>query len=306
MFNFQQFYVQYSLIYSNKSHPNIQFLEWFIGFSEGDGSFIITKRGDLMFVISQKHTNLNLLNYIQKELGFGNICIQSKKNNIYRFIVQDLNSLYLICLLFNGNMVLPTRNAKFLIFLTTLNFKLIKSTKKLALNKNKLLESYKEKKQIQPNINTNYPSLNNKWWIGFIEAEGCFTASVLSNQTAVRIRFIVSQKWEVNKSVLEYFLKQLNESYVLPLSNNLITQNSLGAVVPHSEINNWELRINGIKNCNLFKKFLKLEDFKSTKKESILKWLEILNHFENKDHLILEKRKDLLKLVKTINKLEKK
>ena len=47
-------------------------------------------------------------------------------------------------------------------------------------------------------------------------------AYLLSNSSAFRYRFILTQKWEANKYVLEHILKRLNKE--------LITE---GSVVPH-------------------------------------------------------------------------
>src|ERR1700749_3270333 len=52
-FNFTNFYSTYSKTYPKKPLPSNKILEWLIGFTEGDGSFIVTKRGELQFVISQ-------------------------------------------------------------------------------------------------------------------------------------------------------------------------------------------------------------------------------------------------------------
>jgi len=69
---------------------------------------------------------MQVLNYIKEILNFGHVIEQSPKQKTHRFIIQDAASLKLICHLFNGNMVLPTRNAKFLIFLAHYNLKAIK------------------------------------------------------------------------------------------------------------------------------------------------------------------------------------
>jgi hypothetical protein len=52
---------------------SISFLTWFIGFSEGDGSFVVAFRGDLHFVITQHSDDAQVLFYIKKQLGFGHI-----------------------------------------------------------------------------------------------------------------------------------------------------------------------------------------------------------------------------------------
>jgi cytochrome c oxidase subunit 1 len=77
--------------------------------------------------------DLEVLNYIKNNLGFGKIFKQSVKQNTHRFIVQDIKNIYLICLLFNGNMVFPTRKARFLTFLSLYNERLIKKNLKTII-----------------------------------------------------------------------------------------------------------------------------------------------------------------------------
>jgi hypothetical protein len=70
----------HSLTPGNKNLDNL-FLDWFIGFTEGDGSFqIFTESGKkhLCFMLNQ--ADLGLLNYIKKQFGFGNVTIFSQPN----------------------------------------------------------------------------------------------------------------------------------------------------------------------------------------------------------------------------------
>lgn len=67
---------------------------------------------------------MNVLNYIMNSLGFGNVIKQSIKSNTHRFIVQDRANLVLISLIFNGNMVFPTRANRLNTFLSALYEKL--------------------------------------------------------------------------------------------------------------------------------------------------------------------------------------
>jgi len=57
--------------------PSSAFLTWFIGFTEGDGSFVVSKRGDLSFVIVQDTRDIQILYMIQKtfplSLSYSNI-----------------------------------------------------------------------------------------------------------------------------------------------------------------------------------------------------------------------------------------
>lgn len=88
-FEFSSFYSKFKEYYPDLKLPNSRFLEWFIGFSEGEGSFICAKRGDLSFVVTQSSLDVESLNYIKDNLGFGRVIKQSVKQNTHRFIVQD-------------------------------------------------------------------------------------------------------------------------------------------------------------------------------------------------------------------------
>ncbi len=273
-FDFTLFYEKFSEIYPDKNKPNSLFLEWFIGFSEGEGSFCLAKRGDLSFVVSQSTLDIAVLNYIKNMLCFGKVIVQSSKQKTHRYVVQDLNNLYLICLLFNGNMVFPTRNARFISFLSFFNEKLLK----------------KGIKPIDILIGYVKPSLNDGWLSGITDGEGCFTTSILSNSSAYRIRYILTQKWDINKLVLIHILNLFN-----------INKN-IGCIVPHSAPNTWELRINGVKNCKLLYPYFDKYPLQSKKKLSYSKWKALLLRLENGEHLDKNKILILKELSKKINK----
>ena len=116
--------------------PSPEFLNWFIGFSEGDGSFIKAIRGDLHFVISQDTRDRQVLEYIQRELNLGKVISQGK--NTSRFVIQDKLGLYLIALIFNGNLRTPDKLESFNEFLNALSIS-IKNPRGRALSKLKEL-----------------------------------------------------------------------------------------------------------------------------------------------------------------------
>lgn len=171
-------------------------------------------------------------------------------------------------------MVFPTRKARFFIFLASFNEKLVRKN----LNPIKSLDTCIK------------PSLKDGWLSGITDGEGCFTASLLSNSINFRFRFILTQKWEVNKPVLEHILSLFDPMFVK------------GSVVPHSLNNVWELRVNGIKNCKglfiYFDKYLLI----TKKKMSYFNWKILHSKLENKDHLNEKTRLECLKIAKIINK----
>lgn len=271
-FDFKPFYVKFKEYYPNSTEPTKEFLEWFIGFSEGEGSFILAKRGDLSFVVTQSTKDVQSLNNIKNNLGFGKVIKQSIKGNTHRLVIQDRNNLFLICLLFNGNMVFPTRNARFLTFLSTFNENLLKRNLPI----------------IKPKFNTILPTLKDGWISGITDGEGCFTSSILSNSSAYRIRYILAQKWESNKCVLEYISSLFNQS--------------LTSVYPHSNKNVYELRVNGIKNIKFLFPYFDKYSLKTKKKESYQIWKILSQRLEKGEHLNTLSRKELTDLSKTINK----
>jgi Cytochrome C and Quinol oxidase polypeptide I/LAGLIDADG endonuclease len=107
-FNFINFIKQYNLYFNNsKSVPSNDFLIWLIGFTEGDGSFIVYSRGHLSFVITQDTRDIQILEIIKDTLGFGKVIKQGITTS--RFLVQDKKGLEFIVSLFNGNFILPTK-----------------------------------------------------------------------------------------------------------------------------------------------------------------------------------------------------
>lgn len=97
-FNFTEFYKAHKYI-----EPN--WLEWFIGFVEGDGG-IYTYNDRLFFVITQDESAI--LYHIKDQLGFGNVRFD-KGVQSYRYVVSDLPNIVLLAHLFNGNLVLEHR-----------------------------------------------------------------------------------------------------------------------------------------------------------------------------------------------------
>lgn len=253
----------------SKPLPSQHFLEWFVGFAEGDGSFISSTRGDMSFVITQGTKDIQVLNYIRSVLGFGSVIIQSQANGTSRYVVQDQSNLYLICLIFNGNLVFPVRQDKFLKFLTAYNRYIV----------NRPLPA------IVPILNTVLPTLQQAWLAGFTDSEGCFTVSLLGNSNAFRIRYILSQKWDENKPVLLHIVSLLE----------------VGAVELHSKAQNWELRVSGLANCAAIFDYFAAFPLMSKKAGSYKLFLDIHARLRAKEHLDPVKRQELKLLAKKVN-----
>ena len=274
-FYFQPFYSKFSEYYPDKEIPKQEFLEWFIGFVEGEGCFSVSKRGKFLFTIVQSSKDVQVLNYIQENLGFGSIGLMSNKRT-HRFWVGDTKNIYILCLLFNGNMVFPTRNAKFLTFLSFFNERLLK--------KNIFVP-------IIPSTERAIPSLDDYWLSGLVDGEGCFSLSFLSNSNKFRLIFLITQKWKVNKPVLDHIL-------------SLFDCHGLVYCRSRKNLDYWDLKINGLKNCSALFLYFDKYTLKTKKKDSYLRWKLIYYRLIQGDHLKANTKQELIDLAKKINKFD--
>jgi len=113
-------------------------------------------------------------------------------------------------------------------------------------------------------------SLETCWLLGFTEAEGCFTISFLSNSTAFRTRFELSQKGVCH----------------LPMFTRLAQLFKVGVISGHYHKDNYEFIISGLSNVSAiygyFDKYI--DHFKGIKKDSYLKFKALNARIANKEH----------------------
>jgi hypothetical protein len=94
------------------TQSSTEFLSWFLGFTEGDGSFVIdAKNKRLFFTITQRDESL--LQNIRTELGFGLICNVNKFPEMKRYTVTHRSQIELLIHFFNGNLFLKKTTTRF-------------------------------------------------------------------------------------------------------------------------------------------------------------------------------------------------
>jgi hypothetical protein len=94
------FRVLYRSLGYDDSHLTDEWLDWFIGFYEGDGS-IGTTGGRNFFILTQKEETV--IRQIFQALGFGKLFFDTKAN-AWRWTVNTVAGSALLILLFNGNL----------------------------------------------------------------------------------------------------------------------------------------------------------------------------------------------------------
>lgn len=171
------------------------FVEWFIGFSEGDGSFSATLYKNKSYVLQEYYRHSFIINQkepqvlykIRTTLGFGTVKkYEDKKQGTtyFRYVVSDLDGIERLIHIFNGNLILTKTQNRFKIWLDTFN---------LRPSINNLIPYMTH--------NSNNLSLSSAWLSGFIDAEGCFNSLynkdyLKSLKLIVDLRFIMDQKNE--------------------------------------------------------------------------------------------------------------
>lgn len=258
---------------------NSTFKYWFIGFTEGDGSFIVNKngyfpRGDtrgasppsLEFKVTQSSIDAQILFYIKKELGFGSVRVQDKNNKTHHFRVRDQKGILKLIHIFNGNLLTERKNNEFKLWLEAFN------------------KAYKM--DIQLIQNDNNPTLDNAWLSGFSDSEGCFTVSVIKRSESyhqVQVRYILSQKNE-----LELMTK------IAALFD--------GRVTYLKSYDGYNMTVNLSKLCKVISYF-NIYSLKTKKYIDYFNWLKVYKLVVNKDHF----NEDGLNRVKDLmNKINKK
>jgi hypothetical protein len=275
IFNFNSFTERHKILIKDvpNGSPNFSWLTWFIGFSEGDGSFIIATRGDIYFVLTQDTRDIQVLYMIKETLGFGKVIKQSVTTS--RFIVQDKKGLYLLSLLFNGNLVTKRKH---------LSFKKFNAAFNKYSTKGKLLFE---------TINFNplpvTPSLKDSWISGFVDSEGCFSVSLSSQNNNYSIIFDLTQQ----------AAPELNEESGLEL---LLYLFKVGKIRKHSKGNNiFSYRVTGLYDTSCLFSYFDKHKLRSKKLKSYLLWRDLHLKILNKEHLDKTLRPSLKVLASKVN-----
>jgi hypothetical protein len=177
-----------------------KFLEWFIGFSEGDGSFGLYNKDVLTFTINQ--AEVKILHKIRTELGFGRLRIFKQEGSTYaRYEVKKKEHIYNLIQLFNGNIHLQKVHKRFELWVDAYN-------KKYKLSGENFIVVKKRLKTTDINLETS-------WLSGFFDADGGFHASLSTTKkldgktiySRLRLNAYLDQKdeYEVLEHIRELF-----------------------------------------------------------------------------------------------------
>ena len=237
--------------------------QWFIGFTEGDGCFVVTKVNNVTFEIYQKEKCI--LTHILQTLKFGNIYKHSL-SGVYTYSVSRANDLKKIIELFNGNILTSKKQKQFERFLIAYNIK----------NSNSI-----------PFIcNDKVPTFTDSWLSGFIDAEGSFHVYFYKKSYRVDIRFKVGQK---------------SDRKICKAIEKLFKGDKSASVQYYKKHDFYEFRLDSQKGVQLLFPYLDMFQLKTQKIQSYKRWKNVHRKLVYKKHLKDQTRQKLIVESEKIN-----
>lgn len=295
--SYDLFRKSYLSLYNKNIEVDNEWLDWFIGFIEGDGAILgYNKRCSL--IITEK--DISILIKIKDKLGIGKIryyykdntssieYIKNKELSYGKYSILDIKNILLMYILLNGNLRL-------------LNRKLQLKRWYLYLQKNIFVDNLYLDLDLLKEFNlNNIPdlieldkkiSLNDGWLSGYTDALGYFTIRIYKERTYDNVRVI-------------YKLYQKDGFDKLNEISELFSEKKLSKLRKNGNIYIIEISCNDI-NKDVYKKVINYFDkypLKTTKNKSYLIWKEILYILLGNQSLNLEKLNYIRYLRKKINK----
>ena len=172
-----------------KNGTNINFYQWLVGVTDGDGTFYFGQNAkgywSLTFKVAQSSYNLRLLYFIKSNLGVGKVYVS--KDNMAEYSLRDVKKIISIIIpIFDKYPLLTSKYFNYNLFRQAAF--ILNDISISSAEKNKLLADLKTKVRPDSYVSPAWNIINNKvnslddantvicksWLIGFTEAEGSF------------------------------------------------------------------------------------------------------------------------------------
>jgi hypothetical protein len=273
----------------HKSSLNIDFLEWFIGFTEGDGSFHFHSDRPV-FVINQ--TDLEVLYRIRTTLGFGVVSTFTQKKKTYaRYTVKDKKGINQLIALFNGNLHLKKAQNRFECWVKQCN------------------KIWEWQILLKSRRNSNLISLKNSWLAGFFDAEGCCCAGFSEDKKMALCRRaackLSSAKFNGFRLRLKASIDQQFEYPVLQQIASLLQ--SPNVIVRNKEKSYFRVEVTSKISLALVVNYLDEFKLQGRKKDAFAVWRKLVNLYCDDKHLLANSRslKGKIQKVQEMNQIFK-
>ena len=271
---------------------------WLVGFTDGDGSFVITKSGGyykLQYNLSQSKYNLRILHHIKSRLGYGSVSTSSKQT-WGNFRITDRKVL--------NNVIFPIFDKYPLLTSKSFNYTRFKEAHSILENKNiataakndiieELLSVELPSNYISPalshlTVDSSYDEISQvisvHWLAGFIEAEGNF--GIFPDRGRFNIEFSLVQK--LDKLLLELIKRYLHIKSIVKYnkSSGVHVLSSKNSRSISNIISIFTGQFKGMKSLE-FKLWCKANYYKKTRLDKVSKIHKIILKIRGKSNVSL-------------------
>lgn len=218
---------------NNPKDKKIWFYQWFVGLTDGDGCFSISKSGknkwDLTFVITQSLINAKVIYYIKKELGYGKTFIDYKNQKI-SFRIRDFKTLNKIIFpIFDKYPLLTSKFFDYIAFKRVYNILSNPTKYPCEVSRNILIKNLIfEKNNIPRNYTTpskEYNNLNLNHWTYILNDHYFFSPIWFENTLLKDSKVPTFEYWSsiISKAWLTGFVEAEGTFYLVNKDTNRIT-----------------------------------------------------------------------------------
>lgn len=213
-FNFSNFFDGLRKLKNYKgSLPNRAFLEWFIGFSEGNACFKYSHSSNKnqnkrpIFVIN--HSDHGVLYSIKKHFQFGTVKeIKSLDTTLFSYTVSKIEFVNLLILLFNGNLLMKNVDSRFILWVSAFNKECENRVTFQDLKQYVKHQIVREPDYFDFNLKGSV--LDNAWLSGFADAMAGFYASY-----STKLGKVKQLSFSYKRLILKFYIKQKNGYEIL-------------------------------------------------------------------------------------------
>jgi hypothetical protein len=284
-YKFQEF-IQFRPSHKQASPVPNDSLEWFIGFVEGDGSFMV-KENRPIFVINQ--ADLKVLYFIRSLLGFGVVRTFNQDGRIYgRYVVGTKDGVRCLIALFNGNLQLEKVQKRFAEWVQCYN------------------QAHNESIPIQSQSQSSDIALNSGWLAGLFDAEGGFHSHIKVSE----IRYRGTKNPPPARPIR--FRKRLYVKAYLDQQFELDTLTQIGKLfngtvfIRDSSKQHYRVELHSKDQLILLMNYFQKYSLKSRKADAYAIWKKLVHLYVNSLHLSkmdeLQKPVDRLKKINNLFK----
>ena len=208
------------------NNQDVEFYKWFSGFTDAEGSFMITpakqaKGFSFRFSIGLHIDDLNVLNYIKDKLGFGKV--YSSNNTCYFNVTKKEDILKLINI-FDAYLLNSTKRFNFLDLKKAYYLYYDRDLLTPELT-NQILDIKNNMNNLRENLhNLQEFNISKEWLLGFIEGDGSFSLSrntmepvfsIKLSETELSLLYAIKEYLINNLSLDIYSVNKLEGSSVI-------------------------------------------------------------------------------------------